>query len=330
MRVIFLFIFFGLIFSACTKEADNNVAKAPEYKLEKNLYRVAKIEGHNSHWGEFTLVFNYKDDMLNTSYRMNPEGDTTGYIRPSYDSKRKQEFTVYDLLHKIDADSIVRLDNALKEKYGEGNYSLKDSIPLVSRAIQRHTLDFSDNGLVKRHKVFKYKPREDVGAGEDFDNSYILTHSLTNTYEYDENADIIVNRVFSYTYDEEDSDIYTFEIYKYEMEYKNRQILSMDYSTVLSGENYKLLDRFAYSYANKQLQSVIGEKQSWIYEGNTMKASGDIANAEMNYKFDENGNVIEISDKHGNLMKITYEAGHGNMSALTPILDRLVGMPYIK
>lgn len=318
--------------SACTKEGDMTVAEEQIHTVKKNLYRANKIEGHHSAWGDFVLYLNYEKEALLSGIRVNSENDTIGNISASY-SDNQCRFSVSDFIPNIDRDSIDRLDQALKEKYGAGNYSLKDSIPSVSRERYVQTVDLYTDGRVKRQAAAYYIPREDVGVGEDFDNSYKLTHKVINTYEYDANSNICINRIFEDVYDQEDiyGEKFDRSLYKTEATYDGGKIVALGWFTAKSGENFTEYNRYQYTYAGERIASIRGEGFSveYAYNGNkvTVTKEGD---STAYYELDEHGNVIKMDDGKGNVYKIEYEAGHGNFSTLSFLSDQMTNPFSIK
>jgi len=178
-----------------------------------------------------------------------------------------------------------------------------------------------------------YTPREDVGTGEDFDNSYLKTYRTINTYEYNENSNICINRIYHDVYDPEDIHQETYErtLHKYETLYEGDRITSILYMTAPAGENWIEQDRYSFTYSGNLLQSVKsnGRTLEFTYNG-TVPATVTDGETQYTYKFDGNGNVTEINDGQGNFMKITYESGHGNFSVFTPVIDQMLGKPFIK
>ena len=200
-HTLYLSILVLSLVTACTKEADMNIAKESEHTVKKNLFRVTRIEGHNDHWGDYIWIINYNKEQIESAFHIDTEGDTIGNFGISNNSDINYEIEVNDWIPKIDSDSISRLDQFLKNKYGAGNYSLKDSIPLVGRVLYSQKVDLYEDGRIKRQSVVHYTPREDVGTGEDFDNSYLKTYRTINTYEYNENSNICINRLYHDVHD---------------------------------------------------------------------------------------------------------------------------------
>lgn len=56
-HTLYLSILVLSLVTACTKEADMNIAKESEHTVKKNLFRVTRIEGHNDHWGALHLDY---------------------------------------------------------------------------------------------------------------------------------------------------------------------------------------------------------------------------------------------------------------------------------
>lgn len=173
------------------------------------------------------MVINYNKEQIESAFHIDTEGDTIGNFGISNNSDINYEIEVNDWIPKIDSDSISRLDQFLKNKYGAGNYSLKDSIPLVGRVLYSQKVDLYEDGRIKRQSVVHYTPREDVGTGEDFDNSYLKTYRTINTYEYNENSNICINRIYHDVYDPEDIHQETYErtLHKYETLYEGDRTL---------------------------------------------------------------------------------------------------------
>ena len=59
-HTLYLSILVLSLVTACTKEADMNIAKESEHTVKKNLFRVTRIEGHNDHWGDYIWIINYR------------------------------------------------------------------------------------------------------------------------------------------------------------------------------------------------------------------------------------------------------------------------------
>ena len=159
-HTLYLSILVLSLVTACTKEADMNIAKESEHTVKKNLFRVTRIEGHNDHWGDYIWIINYNKEQIESAFHIDTEGDTIGNFGISNNSDINYEIEVNDWIPKIDSDSISRLDQFLKNKYGAGNYSLKDSIPLVGRVLYSQKVDLYEDGRIKRQSVVHYTPRE--------------------------------------------------------------------------------------------------------------------------------------------------------------------------
>ena len=106
-------------------------------------------------------------------------------------------------MYKIDADAIADLDQELTLKYGAGNYSLEDSIPLVAKTIYEVALTLDEESMVTRQKISYFTPKKDFGVGEDFNNDFPLERVETYIYEYDEKGNVLNVRLMedrNYTY----------------------------------------------------------------------------------------------------------------------------------
>ena len=117
-HTLYLSILVLSLVTACTKEADMNIAKESEHTVKKNLFRVTRIEGHNDHWGDYIWIINYNKEQIESAFHIDTEGDTIGNFGISNNSDINYEIEVNDWIPKIDSDSISRLDQFLKNKYG--------------------------------------------------------------------------------------------------------------------------------------------------------------------------------------------------------------------
>ena len=89
--------------------------------------------------------------------------------------------------------------------------------------------------------------------------------------------------------------------------------------TAPAGENWIEQDRYSFTYSGNLLQSVKsnGRTLEFTYNG-TVPATVTDGETQYTYKFDGNGNVTEIND------------GQGNFSVFTPVIDQMLGKPFIK
>lgn len=333
MKYIILSFLFGcFIFCACTKEAKYDPAEEFQYTVKKNAYRVTKISGTSTYWGDFTLSLNYSGDELDKAYRTNAENDTIGQINVNRNSSTYLKYSIMDLIPNIDQDSIARTDAILRAKYGAGNYSLWDSIPKIYRTIQETISYLYTDGRIKKVVSNLYKPREDVGiTGVNFDNSYIRVSKTASTYEYDLNSNIAINRIILDVYNEEDQDKYERTLLKYETNYDREQIGLLICSIANGGESFIETNRYNYTYNGNQLISVDGVDftRKFTYTGKQVTMTTNDSETII-YELDEHGNVIQMDDGKGNVFHIEYEQGNGNFSIFTLMNEQMINPFFIK
>lgn len=330
-----LYIITGLLLLAgCKDKVDKSKPAGPQkYPIFRNDFRAAEVRGHNQHWGDFRLLFKYSGDQLETVWRVDAQADTVGTIRISRsDEWSLNVYYVDDWIPAISQDSIERMDAAYKEKYGAGNYSLKDSIPRNTRTILQCRDTYYSDTRVYQQEFMYYRPREDVGiTGVNFDNSYIQTRKLKYMYEYSDDGRIAIARWGEYTYtDEKNLNVFDTRQGKYEVTYNNGAVAAVDSYLLPEGSNYVEEYRYQMSYDHSRLSGVTadGYNKGFAYSGDelTVTDNGKV----WKYRFDENGNPIRIDNPNGSYMEIRYERGHGDFQMLTPFFDRIMGSPYIK
>ena len=81
-HTLYLSILVLSLVTACTKEADMNIAKESEHTVKKNLFRVTRIEGHNDHWGDYIWIINYNKEQIESAFTLIQRGTplaTSGY-----------------------------------------------------------------------------------------------------------------------------------------------------------------------------------------------------------------------------------------------------------
>lgn len=321
---------------SCTKEMVTKGKDAHVYPVYKNSYRAKTITGKNEAWGEFKLYLNYKGEDLAVSYRVDNETDTVGSITRQYSAVSNSAiYNVQDFVVNISQDSINRLDNVLKEKYGEGNYSLKDSVYRRSRAA-RSRMEVVNNlhadGRVKMSTFTYFKPQDEVSTSDkDFTTDYEQVRSVVNKFEYNLDGYVIVNRLHESIFkDPKDLTKFDRRIFKHETIFDKSVIVNFIEYELFAGDNFTELDNYSYSYSGGKLMSVAGKNQtrSFVYSGSNLEIT--IGEEKFTYTFDGNNNVTKMADSKGNYMNIEYEAGHGDFSSLTPFFEIQLGMPYIK
>lgn len=325
--------FFACLFilGACTKEAKYNPAEEHSYVLKKNAYRVTKITGTSTYWGDFTLIMNYDREQLENAFRINSQGDTVGQISITRYSSTSIKYSILDYIPNIDPDSIHRMDERFKILYGSGHYSLWDSVPKVARAIMEQDIYLYPDGRMERQISRTYKPRKDVGiTGINFNNNYILLTTVYNTYEYDWDSNIHINRIMSDIHDPDDKDLYERSLYKDEIIYSKGLLKGVISYAANNGSSFKENNRYNFSYNGHQLTAINGTNFTRQFAYKDSKLTLTTNGAETQYEFDENGYVTKINDGQGNIFNITYEAGNGNFSIFTPVHEQMLNTPFVK
>lgn len=328
MRHIILVLFIIATVVSCEKEDDIKVDKW------NSAMRAVKIEGCNEIWGDFVFKFYYgnKTGKIDSAFRYDNSGRKRGSISFT-NEKGVSAYNINDYIDAIDPDSIIRLDNILKGKWGEGNYSLIDSIPKVSRALMvvKTTLF---NGVIETQEFSYYKPREDVGTGKNFNNNYILTKKEKNIYEYDDSGNILNCRSFVDIYtDPKKPTIYTREIFKSEYIFDKNIILdNVIYTSDIGNEyNWKQINSKKYTYGGEYITSIVGHSYdlSATYSGEKLTAITENG-VTTKYSMNDNGFVTRIEKGANDFMNIVYESGHGELMILSKLDQEQRGFPIIK
>ncbi len=332
MKYIIPFISCFLVLMSCTKESEYSVPEETVYSPKTNAFRATRITGTNTHWGDFTLYLGYDKDQLNSITRTNAQGDTVGGFG-MVQSTGAWSLFLNDYVPTIDQDSIVRLDNQLKEQYGAGNYSLADSIPQTSQTLQELSVYLYTDGRVKKSVVKQYVPNPNrYATGQDFKYAYILSTTTSSTYEYNSNSDVCVNRIMYDVHDPIDKDLYTRTLYKTEARYEANRIMSLSWFRAKGGDNFTEYNRYDYIYnGNHQLSGIQGDNFSrkFTYNGNQVIMTTDNTET-ITYELDTHGNVVKMNDGAGNSWQIEYERGNGNFSLFTLLTDRMLNPFFIK
>lgn len=316
---------------ACTKEGDKLGVQKKTYTVAKNAFRAVEISGKNQHWGEYKLAIQYRNELLDTAKHYNASGHYKGYIRAKINSKTNYEYTVTDFVYKIDTDSIQRLDEKLANKHGAGNYSLEDSIPFSAESLYKNQIILNEEGSVAKQTIVEYVPGSGSGTGTDYDYKYDKYRQFIHVYEYNENGNAVAQRSFTDLFDLNDADKFTRTIAKNEFEYAGNLLRTVIEYAGPGGENFTEANRYHFTYSGNKLTSVTGKEFTKQFSYNGERISTIVCNGTTyTYEFDNNGNVTKIDDGQGNYMNIKYEAGHGNISEFLPVLEILMGSPYIR
>ena len=219
-------------------------------------------------------------------------------------------------------------------KYGAGNYSLEDSIPLVAKTIYEVALTLDEESMVTRQKISYFTPKKDFGVGEDFNNDFPLERVETYIYEYDEKGNVLNVRLFVDKYKPENAkDYVSRELYKYEYEYHGGKIVTNRIYTVndQSEESWVLMEDRNYTYSGNNLVSVKGDGYSLDRNYSDARTLSLNLNGEItSYVLNEYNFLIKSDNGKGEVMNVTYEPGNGNFYHLYRLDREQEGFPVIK
>ncbi len=327
LQIFFLFVFI-LGWVACSED---DVLSASGNQSGK-LFRAVEIKGTNSHWGDYDWTFVYENNRLASGVRCNAEGDTLGTLEVTRQSAIKYQYTVYDKVPDISADSIWRLEQRLEAAYGAGNYSLKDSIPLEDVVYLQAVVDLYDDGRIVQQTFTQYVPKEDnTENGGVFDPSYVLQKKTSLLYEYDGgSSNILICRKIEDVYSLADAEVYERTLAKEEFVYDGSgRIVEVVCYEAPGGESFQEVSRNAYTYQDGELWKVTGGsyqlKFSW--EDGLLTAL-DYGGMIVTYGWDANHCLESIVDPSSS-RHVTYESGSGNIFWLFPLSYQLLGIPVI-
>lgn len=339
MKKISIILFALLTTVSCSDNIDKGKPAAPHiYPQFKNEFRVTAIEGKNDRWGEFKMKMYYDtNEELDSAWVTDKNGRRIAAItgKVSSTGARTSINEIYDYIQGISQDSVLRMDAKLKEKYGEGNYSLIDSIPRSVRSIKSHYTSFFADGRVSNSKVEYYTPRKNLGtSGIDFNSTYLKTKEEKLIYEYNLEGQITVIRTIADTYEIDfEKNTSTFknsDILKQVISYDGKNVNRIEDYILLPGENFSIMNDYLFNYTKEGISSISSKE-----DNRTFSRSGNIltitrGSSVMTYELDGKGYPIKIEDGKGNFMKVTYEKGNGDFQNLTSILDQSMGNPFIR
>ena len=314
---------------ACNDDDDNiEVGVRPV-----NPVRVSEITGHNDHWGDYTLKIQYVNDKLENVSRYDKNGHRKGGL-----SVTKEQgvitYAVNDYVYNVDADSIARLDLSLKGKYGVGNYSLEDSIPVIARTLYKVDVTLDEESMVTQQVFSYYIPKTDFGLGDDFDNTNTLDYKETFIYEYGEGVSIVNVRSFYDTFAPDDAKNYeTRTLYKYEYLHDGKRIMKNRIYQVnnYSESSWDLINDRVYTYSGNNLVSVKGDGYSLDRNYSDARTLSLNLNEEItSYVLNEYNFLIKSDNGKGEVMNVTYEPGNGNFYHMYRLDREQEGFPVIK
>lgn len=298
-----------------------------------NPVRVSEITGYNKHWGDYTLKIQYINDKVAGMSRYDKDGHRKGGLSVTKEQK-VLTYALNDYVPNVDADSIARLDQRLKEKYGIGNYSLQDSIPTVARTWYKVDVTLDEESMVTQQVFSYYIPKTDFGMGKDFDNNYTLDYKETFIYEYGVGVSVLNARSFYDTFDPEDTKEYeTRTLYKYEYEYDGERVVTNRIYVVnhRSDVSWDLIGSRAYTYSGRDLVSVKGDGYSIDINRSDARTFNLNLNGETtSYTLNEYGFLTRSDNGKGEVMNVTYEEGNGNFFHLYRLDREQEGFPVIR
>lgn len=300
--IIVLLAAAGICFGSCS---DN---KGEDESGSRNSFRVTRVSGDNAQWGPFELLFYYSGERLDSVYRRNTETrDTLGRFTVKYENT-SNTLSIVDYVLNIDADSVARLQKAYPQSYTDSLRRRR-----VSRTLYTNTVYPSDNYSLSS----LYRPREDVGTGEDFNNSYVHVSYVRTLWEYDNAGRMKVLRRFVDTYvqDELNTD-YDRAVDKYEFTYSGNGPSEAVYYVQDSyvEESWREMMRCAYTYSGSRLSRIEGNGYSWDLSGTALTITDSEGATQCTV--DANGNITSATLPDGSTLAIEYEAGHSNLTQL--------------
>lgn len=334
-KIIGISIVVLAILVSCTKEDKGKPAPLQIYPIHYNSHMAKTIVGTNERWGDFKFIINYeRGNMLTKSYRTNQKIDSVGDLSVSRSkSFSTNTYSINEVVNNISPDSVVRLDVALKEKYGVGNYSLQDSVSKASRIINQTLASYYSDGRTYKQIDKYFAPKENMGiTDKEFDNTYYIRKMVTNFYEYNSDGYIVIDRVFEDEYYDITNDkIFNRKVFKYEVNYDKNRIVSFTAFELIAGENYTEIETYNYNYSDGKVISIIGNKgyrKTFEYSGANLKIT-EGSNVS-NYQLTSFGYPSKIDDGKGSVMNVEYVDGHGELSNYVSFTDKLFGNPYIR
>lgn len=329
MKIKYLIAVFVLLtaFSSC--KDDDDVQLVPGERVAHTM-RVKKITGYNEYWKDYTLQVTYVNNKVVDLERFSKTGRKMGGL----EIKREQGKVYYrlkDYIPSVDADSIDRLNTRLKNLYGEGNYTLEDSIPLISTDILMLTVGTAD-GIVVSQQFTYYQPTKDFGTGAAFSPKYTAKYRESFVFEYGEGNTILTCRSLVDTFDPENSQSYARVGYKSVYGYTGRQLTNC--SLFVAGDDYennwRTLRNVGYSYSGQSLISVSGD--GYMLQRNY--TGGKLTSVTENgittsYTMNDQSFCIRVEESNGRVMNIEYEEGDGDFEIFNRLDKGQMGFPVI-
>lgn len=320
-------VLIGMVVACACQDNDDSeiVNPRPEHQM-----RVSEIAGYNSHWKDYTLKISYMNDKVTDVERFNAHGRKVGGL----EIERNQEsvyYYLYDYVPAIDSDSIARLDAHLAELYGEGTYSLEDSIPLTEATLMILMTEMEE-GRISAQQFTYYQPKTDFGVGADFSPNYDAKSRESYIYEYGNDNSIIICRNLSDVFSEGNEDIYERESYKIEYAFNGQQVQNriLSVAGIDYEDNWNVLQELSYAYSAGRLIEIAGNNYSLQCVYNNEKLTSITENGETTlYTMNEQGYCTRIEYASGDYMDIKYENGSGDFNIFTRLDRPQQGYPII-
>lgn len=314
-------------FSGCKDDDD---ARFVSGQRTPHTMRVKKITGYNEYWKDYTLQVSYVNNKVVDLERFSKTGRKMGGL----EIRREQGKVYYrlkDYIPSVDADSIDRMNTRLKNQYGEGNYTLEDSIPLTPTDILMLTVGTVD-GVVVSQQFTYYQPTTDFGTGAAFSPKYVAKNRESFVFEYGQDNTILTCRNLADTFDPENSQSYTRVGYKSVYQYAGKQLTGC--SVFVAGDeyenNWRTLRSLGYSYSGQDLITISGEG----YALQRNYAGGKLTSVTENgittsYSMNDQGFCIRMEESNGRVMNIEYEEGDGDFEIFNRLDRSQMGFPVI-
>lgn len=305
MRKLYIGIL-GML-AACMLAACGDEHEQQNSWLIKNTNRVKEIVGHNSWWGDFSIVCSYQNEKLDSGRIYNGNRQKIGDILTEYQGNTIQ-FLIRDYVKS----------------------TLETGTGYVAQTLVDLTLTMEDQ-VVKSSEVKYYGPVNQQDNEESY--TYELKKMIFERYEYDQDGHLIIVRTSGdpdldeplgkYEYNYHDGQLDGWTGFEYEgINWVAKIKAKLTYTANLSGISY-------FSQAGNWESDYM---ESFEYHNNVLSKIVTTGNksATIDYQFNAEGYVTNIDYGNGNLMEIKYETGNGNFALLTPLSERIKGYPYIK
>lgn len=326
MKELILYLMLCVSVIACN-DSDDGVSVGQD--AVTNKFRVKEISGKNPYWGEFTMKFTYYMERVDSALVYNDKNDKIAVVTESEDDKSRMYY-VADFVPAIDPDSIRELE----DKYGE---LAKDSIPMVTRNLFTVKIEYTD-GVMMAQEYTYYRPREDVGTGANFNNKYLNDKRSRYIYEYNAAGVLEICRMFSDVYEEDPDANSDFKRKVYKAVFlrdREEKTVSIDWyegdESYQATGSYRLADEYQFAYAGNIPTALNGQFLKLEYRSdNGLISAIDRDGKSVKYGYNTDGYLNRVEQADGSYMDVKYEAGNGNFTLFTPLLEQNFYVPYIR